>query len=29
MIKIVKCHILEANSRALDPKSDTLPVELP
>ena len=29
MIKILKCPILESNSEPLDPKSDTLPVELP
>ena len=28
MIKILKCTILESNSRPLDPKSDALPVEL-
>ena len=28
IIKILKCPILESNSGPLDPKSDTLPVEL-
>ena len=28
MIKILKCTLLESNSGPLDPKSDTLPVEL-
>ena len=29
MIKILKCIILESNSRPLDLQSDALPVELP
>ena len=28
IIKILKCPMLESNSGPLDPKSDTLPVEL-
>ena len=28
IIKILKCQMLESNSGPLDPKSDTLPVEL-